>query len=183
MGRLLSLLKVAAGERSLHSAIGKWRIAVSQALDAGSFVPQYNQARRTIDQSFASVGDVILDDVPTSVGNLAYNTLTGEWTLEAHATYELEFFGFFANFGGVGDIVQTDWVDSTDTTLVTPFGATFGGYFTPGGLSTIGASNKPVSKVIYRTGAVPEVVKIRVTNLTSTADLQAGSYAIVRRIG
>lgn len=184
MGRFLDLLKNAGGERSLYSAIGRWRVAVSQALDTAlDTSQQYNQVRRSpFEQSFAGPGDVIFDDVPTSVGALIYNTTTGEWTLDANTTYELEFFGFFDNFGNAGDVVQTEWVDSTNTTLVTPFGATFGGYFTPGGLSTIGASNKPVSKVIYSTGPSPEIVKVRVTNVTSTVDLQAGSYAIVRRI-
>lgn len=182
MGRLLSLLKAAAGERSLSGRIGAWRVAVSQALDNAA-AQQYNQVRRTIDQSFAAAGDVIFDDVPTSVGGLVYDTATGRWTLDPSTTYELEFFGWFGNFGAASDVCQTDWVDAANDVLVTPFGATFGGYFTPGGLSTIGASNKPVSKVIYRTGSVSEVVKVRVTNLTSTVDMQAGSYAIVRKIG
>lgn len=64
MGRLLSLLKAAAGERSLSGRIGAWRVAVSQALDNAA-AQQYNQVRRTIDQSFAAAGDVIFDDVPT----------------------------------------------------------------------------------------------------------------------
>lgn len=185
MGALLDFLKAAVGEASLHSRLGQWRQRISGVVDQiqTQQTRQYMQARRTIDQSFAAAGDVVLDDVPTSVGGLAYDTATGLWTLDADTTYELEFFGFFANFGAAGDVVQTEWVDSTNTTLVTPFGATFGGYFTPGGLSTIGASNKPVSKVLYHTGAVQEVVKIRVTNVTSTVDMQAGSYATVRKVG
>lgn len=187
MGKLLDFLKRTAGQASLHSPLGQWRQKISTAVDQlqtqqTQQTQQFMQARRTIDQSFAAVGDIVLDDVPTSVGGLVYDTATGLWTLDANTTYELEFFGFFANFGGVGDIVQTEWVDSTNTTLVTPFGATFGGYFTPGGLSTIGASNKPVMKTIYTTGPTPEVVKIRVTNVTSTVDMQAGSYAVVKKV-
>jgi hypothetical protein len=185
MGKLLDLLKASTGEASMFSKLGLWRqrVSIEVAQIQIQQILQYMQVRGAIDQSFAAVGDIVLDDVTTSVGGLTYDTATGLWTLDANTTYELEFFGWFANFGGVGDVVQTDWVDSTNTTLVTPFGATFGGYFTPGGLSTIGASNKPVSKVIYRTGAVQEVVKIRVMNVTSTVDMQAGSYAIVRKVG
>lgn len=161
-----------------------WALTLSDQVEQAAPVPQYMQVRRnTTDQSFAAVGDVVFNDVPTDVGGLAYNSTTGQWTLDANSTYELEFFGWFANFGGNGDIVQTEWVNAANTPLVTPTGSTFGGYFTPGGLSTLGASNKPVMKTIYRTGNAPEVVKVRITNITSTADLQAGSHAIVRKIG
>lgn len=180
---LLELLKAAGGEASLRSALGRWRKAVSSALDQLQD-ESYSIVRQTpFAASFATpTADVILNEEVVRVGSaVTYDDATGRWTLAASGLYELEFFGQFENFGAVGDTAQIAWTDLANAELVAPTGSSLGTVFFPG-TSTINASTKPVSRLLYPTGAAAEQIKLRLTNLTSTGDLSAGSYAIVRKL-
>lgn len=71
MGRLLDLLNAAAGEESLHSAIGRWRQAVSDALDTiGGGVSAAIAVLQTEDAALQSQITSLQSDVMTLLAEI-----------------------------------------------------------------------------------------------------------------
>jgi hypothetical protein len=182
MGNLLDLLKAAAGESSLHGALGRWRRAVSSELDKLLSSTFILVRRASTDQSvdFSAEDDVVLNSVVED-GGVAYDASTGVFTLEA-GLYELEFHGTWINFGTPDTTAATvQWVSH-------PTGAALETGLTTWVTSASSVKNEgsqPVAKVLYRSAAGAQVkVKANAAGGGGTADLLRGSsYAVVRKIG
>lgn len=176
MSRLLSLLKSAAGEVQLSSALGRLLQALTEEAAASAEGVYTVTDRINTDQAFAAPGDVILNSISTD-GGIDYDPATGLYSLKAGKLYSLAFYGLWENFGTVAsDEVYYNWVD-----------ADLGGTVAGGGYSNAPASTnnravQPVSAGLYRP-AQDTRVKVRVVVIAGTVDLKSGAYAIVRQIG
>lgn len=181
MSRLLSLLKAAAGETSLSTALGRWMQAVTASLVS---VAEGGYSIAVLSGGIISVNgggpqDLPLDDAVAGEG-LDYNAGTGVWSLKAGKLYSLEFFGNWQNFNATTDSVVTQFVNSNTNGVLVNLGSApntarpMTGTTNATGLSTF--------KTLYRP-TVDTGVKLRVTQIAGSADLSVGSYAIVRQIG
>lgn len=186
MGRLMEFLKNAAGEASLHGALGRWRQKVSLAIDEGDFgVVQFIQTRRvTTAQSIvaATPTDVLLNTTnAVSTPPIVYAAGTGIYTLEPNTLYSLESYLQFSNYQtDATDTTTVEWVDGVSNVVLTT-GLT--AIYVPGA-STLDLSIKPAQKVMFLTPAGPLglTVKMRITQNTGTVDLSINSYAVVTRL-
>lgn len=181
MGKLLSYLKAAAGEASLHSKLGSWRLAVAQALDE-LLAPDYIEVRRgTSDQSvdFSAENDLVFNAIAKD-GGVEYDVGTGVFTLKA-GLYELEFFGTWINFGTPNTTAATaQWVSHPANTAL----ATGLSTWVVSATGTQNTGSQPVAKVLYRAAAGDQVkVKASSAGGGGTAELLRGSsFACVRKV-
>lgn len=180
MGRLLSLLKNASGERTLSSAIGRWRQAVSRRIDA--LEPSYSQAAlvggvQTI-ADLAAATTVAFDTLVTSQGDdIAFNAATGEFTL-APGYYELDARVQFEGFDTAGtDIATIFWTDSLGNDLAPgAFGVSV-----PATSGQNVAEQPTVKAFVHVTSTL--VVSVVSAGGQGGADVSLGAFATVRKIG
>ena len=186
MGKLLDLAKALAGEKSLHSALGRWIQAVSLALDGGSAAPDYGIVGKGAALAVIGVGDALPLDAPGLIRGVQYSTGTSLWTLTPGKTYRLTAVGFFRTFSdGTGGLLDIQWIDANGNVL------------SSGGLDSPTVRFRPATctdadssaaglEMIYRVPAgdpLAAQVQLSCSNATGTAQMPEGSWtAIVQEI-
>lgn len=181
MGKIFDLLKSSAGSAgSLRNAIGKWRQAVSEALDA-SASPQYAfglgvSAQGAVgvntDLEFEGVG--LVNGIPRTVGN------PDAWALTPGNVYMLRGIGFFDTFSDAATgVLNVEWVDSANNPLIAGAIAGPNAKFTPA-TGTDARSTSGALEFLYLCPVTPALteVKLRVTSATGTANKPAEAWSV-----
>lgn len=176
--KLLSLLKSASGEASLGSALGRWRQAVTNVIDA--MAPKYVITSLTgAPQAIPdlSVSTPIILDTISADGGVPYNTATGVYSLEANSLYELAFYGLFQVFGTeANDFTTVNWQDSQGNVLVPDVFSVHLPLTTTQNIGT-----QTTARILYRT---TEAIDVRIMSQDGSGSASVGSsYAIVRKLG
>lgn len=179
MSRLSSLLRAAASQIQLSSPLGRWAQAISDAVAAVTSDASYIVTQRsTTTQAFNAAGLVVLNKI-AEAGGITYDTSTGIYTLRAGNLYSLQFFGLWSNFGTPAtDNLDYNWFNVDLGGTVAGSG---GGYAASLG-NTADNAFQPVSSGLYRP-VTDTRVAVKVLDITGSAQLQPGAYALVRRVG
>lgn len=161
---------------------GRWVLMGTDALIPGRAHIQTTLSAPQAVADLAAGADLILDTVAVN-GGVTYNPVTGLYTLQEYATYELEFYGFWSAFNDAAtDYAAFEWCDNADDSALVagtngvalPMDSTLAGHL----------SSQTTAKCIVTVPAGGLVVKVRAQGGSGAASLtDSGSYAIVRRIG
>ncbi len=181
MGKILDLLKNAAGQKGLHDSIGRWRQAVSSVLDSGAAAPQFAYGKGVAAQAGVAVntdldfeGIGLVNGIPRSVGSP-----NDSWVLTPGNVYLLTGFGFFDTFSdAAAGSMRVQWVDDANAALQSGTVDSPGMFFTPG--THAGARSTAAGiQMLYLAGATDTLrtVKLRVTAATGTATKPASSWS------
>jgi hypothetical protein len=179
MGKLMDLLKGAAGEGSLHSRLGRWRLAVSKAIDALStdFIQVQLVAGLSI-ADLAAATPLLFDTVMIQRGTITYSAADGFFQLGANACYELSTHVRWNTFNDpTTDRANVQWQDSDGNILSTNFAEVYAQQ------STVNAASQPVARTIVCTGSSGLAVRAVSVDGLGAADFGVSSFAIVRKIG
>lgn len=195
MGFLLDLLQAATGEASLSGALGHWRQAVSESIDAlterTAILPApapvpvreldvIETERGLVLQTVTIDTDVVLDFVRFSQGQVSYDPGLGIYTLVPGRLYELDAGGAVANFTDAdAGFLRISWVDAATNA---PLPTEITGIYKPS-TQTNPSSNGGRTRAVFRpTGATDSRVKLRVTDATGSADITLFFGAIVKEL-
>jgi hypothetical protein len=179
---LLDLLKAAKGERSTDGRIGRWRQAVSLALDtAGVGVPaQYINSKNSLAQAGITSGNSIVVDSDINVRGITRASVTA-FELTPGKTYHLSAHATMDTFSDpVAGRLALKWVDDTNTAIPTTGPDAIAGIFVPT-TSTDGITADPVLDVIYTVPAAPfsaRLVKVYCSAAQGTATLPANGISV-----
>lgn len=144
----------------------------------GSSVDYVSAVRGSSNQAGITTGtDLVWNSV--SAGNIALNTGTGVFTLSAGKTYKLSAGPRFVNYSAANLNTVFEWVDAVGNTQLST-GAGIGTQYPMTATDQNGMQG--VAELIY-TPATNQTVKVRVTVLGGTADLQVGSWVNITQLG
>ncbi len=206
MGRIFDLLKASVGQKSLHDPIGKWRQAVSLAIDGDQVGTgtAIIQVVRTTDSAalVASAATAVVFPTPRVAENVAvaptpigdnemsYDPATGFFVLTP-GLYDLEAHLVLNTFATPAtDHAIYHWALSAALAVPLVLNAVSDVY---PGASTVNVSSAPVNRAIVRVAAGANIsVALSVTALVgATTEVQgsvtappvlASAYAIVRKL-
>jgi hypothetical protein len=187
MGNLIESIRAAKGEFQLASRLGRFYLAIAEAIDAvlasGSAAlaaAQYLEVAQTGGNGLVQLNnDVILNTIVAQQG-IAYNTGTGVATLTAGRTYSLRAAGNIVNFvGGAPAFFDITWVDATSNTALS---ASVVGTWIPVTENSNQAPSNAV-ELIYKP-STNQTVKLRSTSSGGgTAQTVAGHFwAVIQQI-
>lgn len=175
MSRLLDLLKAAAGEGSLSSALGRWRQAVSQELEP----LQYAYAKNSNAQAGITTNTRLILESNGLVSGIPRDPGSGEaWVLTEGKLYLLRGVGHFNTFSdAVNGALRIQWVDDTGTPLVSGTADCPGAFFYP--TTNTGAQSSAAGvEILYRPSTPTNAtVSLRCTNATGTATMPQSAWS------
>lgn len=189
MATAVEELKAAAGSASLHSPLGKWRMLVSQLVDAinpfGAGAPDYAWVKRANgDQVGVSSGtNINFNVVGSSRGVLPLFGGGVSIVLNQGKRYRLTVFGRFKNYSdATGGNIILKFVDDTNTPLQDGGADSPSGSFRPT-TNTVAEQSSAGLEMIF---SVPQnatdaqrSVKVRCTGSTGSADVSQGEMTWV----
>jgi hypothetical protein len=182
MGHLLDLLKAAKGERSIDGRIGRWRQAVSAALDVAGVgeAAQYINSKNSGAQAGITSNNSIVVDSDINVRGITRPSTTA-FELTPGKTYHLSAHATMDTFSDpVAGRLVLRWVDDTNTGIPTTGPDATTGIYVPT-TSTDGIAADPVVDVIYTVPAAPfsaRLVKLRCIAAQGTATLPANGVSV-----
>src|SRR3990167_9922076 len=175
---ILDLLKAAKGERSTEGQIGRWRKAVSLALDTGAGAPaDYIHSKNSAEQVGVAQDNNIVVDQEINVRGITRPSTT-VFQLTPGKTYHLISHARFDTFSDptTGRLVIR-WVDDSNTNIpLVPNPDATASLHVPTTSTDNSNSADPVTEAIYTVPASPasaSLVKLRCTSATGTATLPA----------
>src|SRR3990167_2390693 len=171
---ILDLLKAAKGERSTEGQIGRWRKAVSLALDTGAGAPaDYIHSKNS--------AEPVGGDQEINVRGITRPSTT-VFQLTPGKTYHLISHARFDTFSDptTGRLVIR-WVDDSNTNIpLVPNPDATASLHVPTTSTDNSNSADPVTEAIYTVPASPasaSLVKLRCTSATGTATLPANAVS------
>lgn len=183
MGKLLDLLKSAAGEAGLHNALGRWRQAVSSSLDSVTGVQYAYGKSGAGDQVGIGTGtnleipiDGLMNGIIRSPGNP-----TVKWILSAGKVYQLLATGWFDTFSddAAGQLIIR-WVDDGNTPLNSGTADAPQAFFRPTTRTVADGGASVVGPFLYQPpdDPVARTIALRCTGGTGTAVITGTAWSV-----
>lgn len=179
---ILDLLKAAKGEHSTESRIGRWRKAVSQAIDTGTAVStpaDYINSKNSGAQVGVAQDNNIVVDQEINVRGITRPSTTA-FQLTPGKTYHLLAHARFNAFSDpVQGVLALRWVDDNDANIPTTGPDAIASRHLPA-TNTDNLSEDPVVDVIYTcpNTVAGSQVKLRCTSATGTATLPSNGVSV-----
>ncbi len=170
-------LKSLGSQVQLSSPLGyllqKIVSGLSAIIAGGGAAPQYYEAKNTVPQNIAGLTNFHFDTATAARGisqpdNESFQLTVGK-------TYHLLFHGHADGFGGVTDSLEFRWVNNSLTPI--PVADSIKGVMRPA-TSTAASSNDGFADCIYTVPPGGDVVHVRVTAVSGSATISAGSVQV-----
>jgi hypothetical protein len=179
---VVELRNVSGGVRDFYTSGGSNYAYINEIAGnspvIGSSVDYVSAIRSGSDQAGVTAGtDLVWNSV--TAGNIALNTGTGVFSLSAGKTYKLTAGPRFVNYSAANLNTVFEWVDAVGNTQLSA-GAGVGTQFPM--TATDQNSMQGVAELIY-TPTTNQTVKVKVTVLGGTTDLQVGSWVNIVQLG